>query len=143
MATFDPIRALSYGVIGLGFLLAFLAYRLLAKEQARADVRTGSLTATYVFMAFSICLTGIGLYSEINQANHKTPPPPDLRSLTAFIDNPILEAVRKAAEFAEGATTNTSDLRGCLAAARTAGTFGRSAESQLGDLKKQIRVLAQ
>jgi hypothetical protein len=35
MNKFNIIEILRLGVIGLGFLLAFLAYRLLAKEQSK------------------------------------------------------------------------------------------------------------
>jgi hypothetical protein len=64
MANVDVAKVLSYGVIGLGFLLALLAYRLITKEQQREQVRPDVLRATYVFMAFSLTLCGAGLISE-------------------------------------------------------------------------------
>ncbi len=56
---------LGYGVIGLGFLLAFLAYRLLMAEQKRSTVRKNMLTAIKIFMGFSFSLCGLGLASEL------------------------------------------------------------------------------
>jgi len=60
----DPTNILSYGVIGLGFLLAFLAYRLSSKEQERVEPRRSILVTIHVFMIFSIILCMIGFGSE-------------------------------------------------------------------------------
>jgi hypothetical protein len=54
---FDVSKVLSYGVTGLGFLLAFLAYRLLVKGNRGASI--------YSFMIFSLLLCGVGLASEL------------------------------------------------------------------------------
>jgi hypothetical protein len=54
----DPVAALNYGVIGLGFLLAFLSFWLLRKAQK--DL----YTPIYAFMAFSIFVIILGLLSE-------------------------------------------------------------------------------
>src|SRR5260370_25909522 len=56
MVGVDAFKILSYGVLGLGFLLALLAYRLLTKEQGREFVRSEILRAIYVFMVFSLLL---------------------------------------------------------------------------------------
>lgn len=68
----DIAKVLSFGAIGLGFLLALFAYRLLAAEQGRANSRASMLKAVYVFMAFSIVLTLIGLA----QVSMQAPPRP-------------------------------------------------------------------
>lgn len=69
MGNFEVSNILGYGVIGLGFLLAYLSYRLLTKEQNRkGDPRKGILTATYFFMGFSIVLCVIGFFSEKNSS---------------------------------------------------------------------------
>lgn len=55
---------LSYGAIGLGFLLAWLAYRLLQKEQGVHTPRLSILRSIYVFECFSIVLVIIGAVLE-------------------------------------------------------------------------------
>jgi hypothetical protein len=72
LLNFDPTKILNYGVIGLGFLLAFLAYRLLTKEQQKQEPQRSMLTAIYVFMFFSFALCVIGLASEFTK--NITPP---------------------------------------------------------------------
>lgn len=57
---------LQYGVIGLGFLLAVLAYRLLSSEQRVKIPRKKMLYSIYVFMLFSVTLCVIGFYSLIH-----------------------------------------------------------------------------
>lgn len=83
----DIVKVLGYGVIGLGFLLGFMAYRLLAQEIARPilrdenilkeiekstkkyvenlaktikETKDKNIRAIWLFMAFSllVCLTG-------------------------------------------------------------------------------------
>jgi len=51
---------LGYGAIGLGFLLAYLAYRLLLKEQSRDITRDSILRAIYIFEAFCVVLVVLG-----------------------------------------------------------------------------------
>jgi hypothetical protein len=55
---------LKYGIIGLGAILAFLAYLLLTQEQRKPKPRRQILTATYVFMSFSLLLIGLGVFSD-------------------------------------------------------------------------------
>src|SRR4051812_27688147 len=57
-----PENILSYGVVGLGFLLALLAYRLLGREQQKEQPNRSILVAIHVFMIFSavLCVTGLG-----------------------------------------------------------------------------------
>jgi hypothetical protein len=56
----DFVSILQFGAIGLGFLLAFLAYKLLANEQSRDTPRSNIITAIYVFMVFSFLLVILG-----------------------------------------------------------------------------------
>lgn len=60
----DIVEILQIGVIGLGFLLALLAYHLLTKEQKQKVPRTNILRSIYVFMFFSIALCLIGVFSQ-------------------------------------------------------------------------------
>ncbi len=56
----DVVSILQIGVVGLGFLLAYLAYKLLGSEQTRNPPRTPILVGIYVFMFFSVCLVVLG-----------------------------------------------------------------------------------
>jgi len=60
----DPGSILKFGVIGLGFLLAFLSYNLLRKEQKRELPRKILLNSILIFMVFSVIICSIGLFSE-------------------------------------------------------------------------------
>jgi hypothetical protein len=64
-ANFDVARILSFGTVGLGFLLAFLAYQLLRKEQSVEHPRENILKAINYYMMFSISLCILGLASEV------------------------------------------------------------------------------
>jgi hypothetical protein len=70
MENLNPYEILSYGVIGLGFLLAFFAYRLLSSEQKKETPRKQMLKAIQVFMVFSIILCIIGFGAEILKPNY-------------------------------------------------------------------------
>lgn len=58
-------EVLSYGVIGLGFLLALLAFRLLTKEQSIQIPRENVLKSIYIFMLFSIILCVFGITAQL------------------------------------------------------------------------------
>lgn len=60
----DIVKILGYGVSGLGFLLAFLAYRLLSQAQRNPSPSSHVFRAIYVFMAFSFALCILGLASQ-------------------------------------------------------------------------------
>lgn len=60
----NVVDILQIGVIGLGFLLAFLAYYLLTKEQKQEKPRSAILNSIYVFMFFSVVLCIIGFFSQ-------------------------------------------------------------------------------
>lgn len=65
MPSVDVVKILGLGVMGLGFLLAFFAYRLLAKIQSQPNPSQAALRSTYFFMAFSIALCVIGFASQL------------------------------------------------------------------------------
>ncbi len=63
--TIEPAAILAYGVIGLGFLLALLAYLLLLREQHATKPRESMLAAIDKFMIFAVVLAGLGLTSKV------------------------------------------------------------------------------
>lgn len=65
MTKFDPLEILKLGVIGLAFLLAFLAYAILRQEQNFSAPRRLMLTAAYVFMIFALVMTGMTIFNGI------------------------------------------------------------------------------
>jgi len=65
MDKFDIVRILSFGVVGLGFLLAIMAYNLLRKEQKRETPHASVLKSISQFMSFSIVMAALGLGSEL------------------------------------------------------------------------------
>ncbi|UFW82990.1 hypothetical protein BjapCC829_23685 [Bradyrhizobium barranii] len=60
-------KLLGYGISGLGLALAILAYMLLSAEQKITKPRRQMITAIYVFMSFSLILTGVGLTFELKR----------------------------------------------------------------------------
>jgi hypothetical protein len=58
-------QLLGYGIIGLGLVLAILAFRLLQSEQKQRIPRQPLLTAIYVFAAFSLLLVAAGIFAEM------------------------------------------------------------------------------
>ncbi len=65
----DAVEILSFGAIGLGFLLAFLTYTLIAIEQRKNPTRQPILDLLRRFMGFSVVLLLIGAAaSYLNQA---------------------------------------------------------------------------
>jgi hypothetical protein len=66
MGNIDPAKLLSYGAVGLGFLLAFLSYLLLSAEQKRSEEpRPKMIQSIYSFMLFSLLISFLGFGSEI------------------------------------------------------------------------------
>ncbi len=61
----NVIEILQIGVIGLGFLLALLAYHLLTKERKLKNPRPLIIRSIYVFMSFSMVLCLVGVLSQI------------------------------------------------------------------------------
>ena len=64
MKNLDIAKILNYGVSGLGFLLAFLAYRLLNNAQ-RQGLSNSYNIRIYVFMGFSVVLCVLGLIAPL------------------------------------------------------------------------------
>ncbi|CAB1057287.1 hypothetical protein D1BOALGB6SA_2026 [Olavius sp. associated proteobacterium Delta 1] len=69
ISNIDPKNILGYGVIGLGFLLAFMAYNLLRKEQSKEQPSRNILRSIYFFMGFSLLVISIGVLSEFIKSN--------------------------------------------------------------------------
>ena len=93
MNQINPYQILSYGVIGLGFLLAVLAYRLLSNEQRRDRPRSDILRAANIFMAFSVVLCAIGVGSEWlrkpSDTGSKPPGPTTVADVPCLRRNPV------------------------------------------------------
>ena len=56
----DIVSILQVGVIGLGFLLAYLSYKLLDGERRQKVPRNKMFIPIYIFMFFSLCIVIIG-----------------------------------------------------------------------------------
>jgi hypothetical protein len=98
---FDIVRILGVGTIGLGFLLAFFAFRLLNREQSIARPREKILKAITGFMIFALALCVIGLSSELYRiyrapSNTQNSTPERYRSFTEL----SVEELRPAEEAA-------------------------------------------
>jgi hypothetical protein len=65
MSTLNFANLLSYGAIGLGCILAVLAYWLIRAEQRLVKPRRQLFVAVYVFMGFALLLSGFGFGSEL------------------------------------------------------------------------------
>jgi hypothetical protein len=61
-------QVLSYGAIGLGCILAVLAYRLLSQAQnSKTGPAESMLRAIYAYMGFCLALTGLGFAAELTK----------------------------------------------------------------------------
>src|ERR1700740_1849501 len=60
----DIASILGFGAIGLGFLLAVLAYRLLANSQQKER-------PIYIFMVFCLALLGVGAALQYTDSSSK------------------------------------------------------------------------
>jgi hypothetical protein len=76
---------LGYGFIGFAFLLAYLAFILLKKEQAVDAPRLSILISIFTFMAFSLMLAGGGLYLQLEENQYKT----QLQELSRVLDQKV------------------------------------------------------
>jgi hypothetical protein len=65
MKNLDVVDILRLGAIGLGFLLALMSYRLLAKEQTNKEARPAILGAIKTYMGFALILVLLATVSEI------------------------------------------------------------------------------
>jgi len=67
MGEINVFKILSLGAIGLGCVLAIYTFVLLKKEQAFKQPRQRILNAIYIYMIFSLTLTGIGFFREVRK----------------------------------------------------------------------------
>lgn len=65
MSNIDVVKILQIGIIGLGFLLALLAFWLLRNEQHKKESSERMLTAIRTFMFFSLVLCMIGIVPDV------------------------------------------------------------------------------
>ncbi len=105
----DPVQILSYGVIGLGFLLAFLAYLLLAREQKKKTPQEMIVKAIYSFMVFSFGLCLIGVANEVFGGTGSSEDAAELAQCLANLTQAEAEWQRQRAELMSS-TVSTSDL---------------------------------
>jgi hypothetical protein len=84
----DVVQILRLGAIGLGFLLSFMAYRLLTKEQATDQPRESILGGIKTYMGFAIVLVVLATAGELTRtlaargdAREKADPDPACASL--------------------------------------------------------------
>ena len=61
---------LKYGAIGLSFILAFLAFKLLSKEQEKKNPNKTILFSIYSFMIFSLLLSFSGFSLDFFKENN-------------------------------------------------------------------------
>ncbi|MFC1822659.1 hypothetical protein ACFL9T_08125 [Thermodesulfobacteriota bacterium] len=64
MDNIDVVKILSYGTIGLGFLLALLAYFLLSREQKKKRPRSDILKTIKIFLLFFLLIIVLCAFIE-------------------------------------------------------------------------------
>jgi hypothetical protein len=140
----DPAKVLSYGAVGLGFLLACLSYRLLSAEQSRPKPNTSMIRATYAFMFFCFLLTSSGFIAEWSKSQVQSgkqalltqaPPEPTGFFVYGVVDDPDgkpLEGVSvKVVEILDNGTTKVLDSQMSNEAGSFAANFPISANSKI------------
>ena len=65
LENWNILEILRLGAIGLGFLLAFLAYRLLGKEQKEREPREAILASVHRYMFFAVSIIVLGIVGEV------------------------------------------------------------------------------
>ena len=162
MDIIDAAKILSFGIIGLGFLLALLSFYLLYQRPEKSG-------PIYVFMAFSVSILLLGLGREYlaysfdkanasmstqidrlnfelkDKANQIGDLVTQIDSLNTRIANTkiavgnaidgVAQSMESCRSQSYGASTNTSDLNGCLAAAGKAMHEGETGNQRIGDLR--------
>lgn len=93
----DFASILKLGFVGIGFLLAGLAFLLLKAEQSKDSPRPNMITPIYVFMGFSLVLAGAALFlqtqetgSAISEAKVIAPYKNKLNSINGLINGKLL-----------------------------------------------------
>ncbi len=71
MNNIDPGKILEYGIIGLGFLLAFLSF-LLLKKALNENSKPALIKPIYVFMFFSLALCAVGIIDKFAPASQES-----------------------------------------------------------------------
>ena len=61
----DLVKVLQVGFTGFGFLLAYLAFRIISKEQAKALPAQNILTSANWFMAFALAMALLSILATI------------------------------------------------------------------------------
>jgi hypothetical protein len=129
----DIASILGFGAIGLGFLLAFLAYRLLATNDARER-------PVYIYMVFCLALLGVGAALQYSDNRYKTAleqKTKDYDSLKAQYDATAKNLVGSQNNLTETQDKLSSTLTS-LAAAQTALNNSKSESKRLADSMKAI-----
>lgn len=83
----DIVEILKVGFSGFAFLLAWLAYRLLAEEQRKSESRKSQLKAIYNFMAFSIILGMFAMISPFIPKMLENEPDPFMQAMLESAKN--------------------------------------------------------
>jgi hypothetical protein len=123
----DIASILGFGAIGLGFLLAFLAYRLLAGGEARER-------PVYIYMAFCLALLGVGAALQYSDSRYKTA----LEQKTRDYDN--LKALYETqATNLIAAQNNLTETQGKLSSTLA---LLASAQTSLGNANSQNKKMA-
>jgi len=129
----DIASILGFGAIGLGFLLAFLAYRLLATGGARER-------PVYVYMAFCLALLGVGAALQYSDNLNKTAleqKTKDYDNLKAQGDTTAKNLISAQSNLTETQDKLSSTLTS-LAAAQAALNSAKSENKRLADSMKAI-----
>jgi hypothetical protein len=119
-------KLLSYGAIGLGCILAVLAYMLLRKEQDQTNPRKQVLSSIYVYMVFSLILTIVGFLAEYLHYNASQALDSKEQTITTLKEQ--LE------------TRNKEDEKNAKALSAVEEKY-RQAEQQLGTTRKVLQAL--
>lgn len=129
----DIASILGFGAIGLGFLLAFLAYRLLATNEARER-------PVYIYMAFCLALLGVGAALQYSDNHYKAAleqKNKDYESLRAQLDATAKNLIAAQATLSENQEKLSSTLTS-LAAAQAAVNNAKGENKRLADGMKAI-----
>jgi hypothetical protein len=129
----DIASILGFGAIGLGFLLALLAYRLLATGEARER-------PVYIYMVFCLALLGVGAALQWSDNGYKTAleqKTKDYDNLKGQDDTTIKNMTSAQNNLTETQDKLSSTLTS-LAAAQTALNNAKSENKRLTDGMKAI-----
>jgi hypothetical protein len=129
----DIVSILGFGAIGLGFLLAFLAYRLLATGKAQER-------PVYVYMAFCLSLLAVGAALQYSDNRYRTAldqKNKDYDALKAQYDSTAKNLINSQTSLTENQDKRSSALTS-LASAQAALSSETSANKRMADSMKAI-----